>query len=988
MTSSSSTAERMTHVEVFERHVVSSSCTTTAPPTSADIDLDSEAPTEVEDAEELSTTSDDLDEEEFQRQKQLLLERRRQEAQMWAQKMTLIETLSRTINERESCATSAKTDLQAPAEHCARPGLGLGLDSQPAACKSGGSKSSPKWYQRGVLLFFIRNLALSFIYHLKMVSIRRMLRIDDSEPWSNEESFLSPLRRYFASGRRVLPLPRVFLYLVFGVCLSCVVLVVTEDPFLFGTASASSSDFQVDAYSNYPVHLAFHNLGCKGTSLKSVSGVIRPGTITAIIGPSGAGKSSLAQFLLGRADAICRKGYTGSIFLNGKQRSLNSILDRVGFVPQEDVLYADLTVEEGVMFSARWKLPRAATDADRRAYLNKTLESLGLEKVRDHRIGKLLKRGISGGEKKRVSIAYEMIAQPSVLVMDEPTSGLDSAAAFTLMKILRKITRRGISVVLALHVPSNRIWQLIDDLILLQEGQEVYVGPRENVTKTFKAMGYDFAKTASTEVTLPEYLLDVISGNVQREPSEIPSFPDSNLNSNNAATGASNGHTSQASLNASSAHPPRELPALWRKLEGDELMNRVHKELKLLRANEESATGEAESEDGGAKGILRRLRRKKTRDWLGKCDLIQNKHARKTCIVLRGFRFNTPYPRLSKPGLLQQMIYWLDIIIKIQWRSRAIMFDLASCVLIAGICGWVRSYSSVWEERVQSASFMSIGISCIGAFSPVFGDNVEPVRRAAQSGMLLGANNWAMVVYSAGSSVVQSVLFTFVFHLMLFIRRPSRQVIPTFWRFVEFAFLCCLLHGVSFSMGFLICVIANHRFSKSSMFTIAFTMITHVFSRFNPNPRQIRLDSFITINGRRYSYKFIVELICAISPARYFIEAMFLWDHLPSPGMPEDKRKFTMKYFDFRDEHLNACTIMLFYMYTSLVMIRYLWFAAVNSTDFHTLYDTPIAGRFLLKVQLAFIVVLFVALCWNEINQGAVSRRARCRLCSRKVKNE
>ena len=940
-----------------------------------------EGDTDLEEADALSTSSEDMDEEEFQRQKQLILERRRQEAQMWAQKMSLIETLSRTINERETSETSAA------AERSDSLALAARSSGEPFQAETGNYDDEDqdqgedvdvderRWYGGGVLAFLLRNLMLSTVYHFKLVSIRKMLRIDDSESAhvdADEETFLSPLKRYFYSGRRVLPLPRVFLYLVSSVCLSCVVLLVTKDPFLFGTPS-QSADFQIEDYSNYPVHLAFHNLGCKGTSLKSVSGVIRPGTITAIMGPSGAGKSSLAQFLLGRADVICRKGHTGSIFLNGRQRSLNSILDRLGFVPQEDVMYADLTVEEGVMFSAKWKLPRAASDADRKAYLNKTLESLGLLKVRDHRIGKLLKRGISGGEKKRVSIAYEMIAQPSVLVMDEPTSGLDSAAAFKLMKILRKITKRGISVVLALHVPSNRIWQLIDDLILLQEGQEVYVGPRENVTKTFKAMGYDFAKTATTEVTLPEYLLDVISGNVK--PDTLTVTPSSNPVSN--AVNSSTHTTAHSSY-------PRELSSLWRDLEGDELMERVHKELSLLRANEESTLGDGDN----GKGVLRPGRRKKTRDWLGKCDLIQNKHARKTCIVLRGFRFNTPYPRLAKPGLLQQLIYWLDIIIKIRWRSGAVILDLASCVVIAGICGWVRSYSSVWEERVQSASFLSIGLSCLGAFSPVFGDNVGPIRRAAQSGMLLGANNWAMVVYSMGSSILQSLLFTFVFHLMLFIRRPTPQVLPTFWRFIEFTFLCCLLHIVSFSMGFLICVVCNHQFSKSSMFTIAFTMVTHVFSRFNPNPRQIRLDSFITINGKRYSYKVIVEMICAISPARYFIEAMFLWDHIPAPGMPESKRKFTMKYFDFRDEHLNACTIMLVSMYTSLIMIRYLWFAAVNSTDFHTLYDTPIAGMFLFKIQLSSITVLFIALCLNEINHGAAWKQLRCHLLSRKLKDE
>jgi ABC-type multidrug transport system ATPase subunit len=154
--------------------------------------------------------------------------------------------------------------------------------------------------------------------------------------------------------------------------------------------------------------------------LSSISGTVRPGQIMAIMGASGAGKSTLLDILARRN----KKGtIQGEVLVNGRKISDEQYQRVVGFVDQEDTLMGTLTVYETVLNSALLRLPRDMSYEAKKLRTLETMHELGIWDIRDSRIGDSSNRGISGGEKRRVSIACELVTSPSILFLDEPTSG-------------------------------------------------------------------------------------------------------------------------------------------------------------------------------------------------------------------------------------------------------------------------------------------------------------------------------------------------------------------------------------------------------------------------------------------------------------------------------------------------------------------------------------------------------------------------------------
>ena len=174
-----------------------------------------------------------------------------------------------------------------------------------------------------------------------------------------------------------------------------------------------------------PATLHFSNISYTLPSgqyiLAHITGTVRPGELLAIMGASGAGKSTLLDILARKAKT---GRMTGDMYVNGRQITDEAIFRRVvGYVDQEDTLLSTLTVYEAVLFSAMMRLPQ---EMSRQAKVFRTLETmneLGILGIKDARIGESGKRSISGGEKRRVSIACELVTGPSVLFLDEPTSG-------------------------------------------------------------------------------------------------------------------------------------------------------------------------------------------------------------------------------------------------------------------------------------------------------------------------------------------------------------------------------------------------------------------------------------------------------------------------------------------------------------------------------------------------------------------------------------
>ena len=157
--------------------------------------------------------------------------------------------------------------------------------------------------------------------------------------------------------------------------------------------------------------------------LESITGSVKPGEIMAVIGASGAGKSTFLDLLARKS----KQGVVGGdVRVNGKKFADAKYRRVVGFVDQEDTLMGTLTVYETVMYSALLRLPREMSYADKKVRVLETMNELGILAIRDSRIGESGKRSISGGEKRRVSIACELVTSPSILFLDEPTSGSSS----------------------------------------------------------------------------------------------------------------------------------------------------------------------------------------------------------------------------------------------------------------------------------------------------------------------------------------------------------------------------------------------------------------------------------------------------------------------------------------------------------------------------------------------------------------------------------
>ncbi|XP_024992092.1 ABC transporter G family member 11 isoform X2 [Cynara cardunculus var. scolymus] len=220
--------------------------------------------------------------------------------------------------------------------------------------------------------------------------------------------------------------------------------------------------------------------------LEGLTGYAEPGTFTALMGPSGSGKSTLLDALSSRL--ATNAFLSGSVFLNGRKTKLS--FGTAAYVTQDDNLIGTLTVRETISYSARLRLPDKMPWSDKRALVESTIVEMGLQDCADTVIGNWHLRGISGGEKRRVSIALEILMRPRLLFLDEPTSGLDSASAFFVTQTLRGLSRDGRTVIASIHQPSSEVFELFDRLYLLSGGKTVYFGLASEAYEFFAHAGF------------------------------------------------------------------------------------------------------------------------------------------------------------------------------------------------------------------------------------------------------------------------------------------------------------------------------------------------------------------------------------------------------------------------------------------------------------------------------------------------------------------
>ncbi|KAI1627612.1 ABC transporter-like protein [Exophiala viscosa] len=241
-----------------------------------------------------------------------------------------------------------------------------------------------------------------------------------------------------------------------------------------------------------PQQLARRQLATK-TILDGVSADIVAGSLTAIVGGSGSGKTTLLDTISQRVKTS-RIDVSGSVYYNTSLLSFHKGTKahiNVPYALQDDVLLPQLTVRETLTYAAALRLPSSVTHKERSQRVNHILEDLGLAQCADTRIGDSLHKGCSGGERRRTTIAIQLLTDSSVLFLDEPTTGLDAAAAFQLVKVLRRLAHTGRTIVMTIHQPRSEMWELIDNLIVMSQGKTAYSGSKDACLGHFEQAGHE-----------------------------------------------------------------------------------------------------------------------------------------------------------------------------------------------------------------------------------------------------------------------------------------------------------------------------------------------------------------------------------------------------------------------------------------------------------------------------------------------------------------
>ncbi|ONK59473.1 uncharacterized protein A4U43_C08F6790 [Asparagus officinalis] len=209
--------------------------------------------------------------------------------------------------------------------------------------------------------------------------------------------------------------------------------------------------------------------------LKGVSGSFRPGVLTALMGVSGAGKTTLMDVLAGRKTG----GYIeGNITINGYPKKQETFARVSGYCEQNDIHSPNVTVYESLMYSGWLRLPQDVDSKTRKMFIEEVMELVELTSLRNALVGLPGVNGLSTEQRKRLTIAVELVANPSIIFMDEPTSGLDARAAAIVMRTVRNTVDTGRTVVCTIHQPSIDIFEAFDELFLMKRGgEEIYVGP-------------------------------------------------------------------------------------------------------------------------------------------------------------------------------------------------------------------------------------------------------------------------------------------------------------------------------------------------------------------------------------------------------------------------------------------------------------------------------------------------------------------------------
>ena len=253
--------------------------------------------------------------------------------------------------------------------------------------------------------------------------------------------------------------------------------------------------------------------------LSNIDGYVKSGQLLGIQGPSGCGKTSLINALTGRVSFSKNIKLEGDILYNNREVEVGDFDKRIVCISQTDMLFSYLTVRDTLLLSAAfhqsWDTPRSIIEEK----VESTIRELGLLKVSETIIGSTSRRGVSGGEYKRVLIGKEMMKDPDIVFVDEPTSGLDAFQALAVMEAMKELTSTGKMVIAVVHQPRSSIFSLFDNLLLLTEGKSVYFGSAKQVLLYLEELGY----TVPEHYNPADFYLDLMSVDFRTLDREIES---------------------------------------------------------------------------------------------------------------------------------------------------------------------------------------------------------------------------------------------------------------------------------------------------------------------------------------------------------------------------------------------------------------------------------------------------------------------------------
>ncbi|NXC48613.1 ABCG8 protein, partial [Penelope pileata] len=307
-----------------------------------------------------------------------------------------------------------------------------------------------------------------------------------------------------------------------------------EDNSLYFTYSGKSNVLEVKEL-NYQVNMASQipwyekltqmQLPCSSNSgsdshvmiIQNLNLKVHSGQMLAVIGSTAGGKTSLLDVI------TCRhhggKIKSGQIMINSKPSTPQRVKKCIAHVRQDDRLLPHLTVRETLLFVAKLRLPASFSDSQRKKRVEDVIAELRLRQCADTRVGNEYLRGISGGERRRVSIGVQLLWNPGILILDEPTSGLDSFTAHNLVITLSRLARGNRLVLLSLHQPRSDIFQLFDLVLLMTSGVTVYSGTARDMVQYFTELGYPCPKYSNPA----DFYVDLTSIDKQNAEKEMES---------------------------------------------------------------------------------------------------------------------------------------------------------------------------------------------------------------------------------------------------------------------------------------------------------------------------------------------------------------------------------------------------------------------------------------------------------------------------------